>query len=129
MFVRVQLVNNLEPRQENSIYAMDLLVDMAKYPQAQALTLYLIADSNVDGSPMEVAVVGNDMPDPGGGIVLIAEPPLKTTLPNKYSKIALSVEISKAPFPYYGVVVKTGPTAPSKGRCQAYADVWWPGER
>ena len=127
MFVRVPLADNLEPRQENSVYGMDRLIDMSKYPLAKAVTLYLTADSNVNGSPMTVAAVGSDMADPGGGLVIIGEAPQKTTTPDKYSKIALSVEISKAPFPYYGMVLKTGPTAPSRGRCNIYADVWWEG--
>ena len=128
MFIRVELSKPFQPLRENTVYCMDRLVDMAKYPLAKALTIYAIADSNVNGSPISIGAVGNDGPDPGSGIVGInVDRPNPTTTPNKYSKLALSIEVAKAPMPFYGVVFRTGPTAPGQGFCWAYADIWWEG--
>lgn len=127
MYKRIELVRQFQPLRENSTYGMDRLVDMAAFPLAEAITIYAIADSNVGGSPIRVQVVGNDSPDPGGGVVTIHVEEIHLTTPDKYSKVVLSIEIAKAAFPFYGVLFHTGATAPSKGFCWAYADIWWPG--
>ena len=129
MFVRVELVRPFQPRRDNAVYGMDRLIDMSQYPKAQSVTMYAIADSEVDGSPMTIRPVGNDVPDPGGGVVFIGElePLHDTTTPGTYSKRVHTVEIAKAAFPFYGLVFITGPTGPTKGFCWAYADVWWEG--
>lgn len=125
MFVRVDLVNQFQPRQDNATYGLTRLIDMAKYPLARAITFYAIADSNVNGAPIRIQIIGNDGPDPGSGLLPIGE--ARETVPNKYSKIALSLEIAKAPFPFYGVCFITGSAAPTNGVCWAFADIWWEG--
>ena len=121
-FIRVDLVKQFEPRQDNRVYGMDRLLDMNQYPKALAHTFYMIADSNVN-NPIAVRVVGSDLPDPGGGIVYLSDP--QTTTPNKYSKLTFSLNIASAPFPFYGVIFDTTPAAPGAGLCWAYADLWW----
>ena len=127
MFVRLELVRPFTPVSSNAVYGMDRLVDMAQYPLAQSITIYAIADSNVGGAPLTVWPVGNDVPDPGNGVVKIQTDRSQQTVPDKFSKVVLSIEMAKAAFPFFGVLFETGPTAPSKGRCWAYADIWWPG--
>ena len=128
MFKRVDLVRQFQPLRENSVYGMDKLLDMAAYPLAKAVTIYAIADSNVGGSPITIRAVGNDGPDPGAGLVDLELPGLHRTTPDKYSKVVLSIEMAKAAFPFYGVVFETGTTAPIRGVCWAYADIWWEGK-
>lgn len=128
MFQRVDLVRPFTPLESNTTYGMDRLLDMAVYPKARAITIYAITDSNVGGSALTIWPVGNDVPDPGSGVVRIQTDRNQVTVPNRFNKVALSIEIAKAPFPFYGVLFETGPTAPSGGRCWAYADIWWEGE-
>lgn len=128
MFVRVDLVRPFTPVESNAVYGMERLLDMALYPKAESVTMYAITDSAVQGSPMTVWPVGNDVPDPGNGVVRIQTDRNQVTTPNKFTKLVLSVEMAKAAFPFLGVLFETGPTAPSQGRCWAYADIWWPGE-
>ena len=127
MFIRVELVKPFQPLRDNTVYGMDRLVDITIHPLAKAITIYAITDSNIDGSAIVVRAVGNDSPDPGAGLVQIQLDRSHTSTPNKFNKMVLSIEIAKAAFPFYGVVFETGPTAPSKGFCWAYADIWWEG--
>lgn len=129
MFVRVELVKRFQPLRENTTYGMDRLLDIGQYPLAEAITIYAITDSEVNGASIRIRVVGNDTPDPHNGLVLIGEidPSQQITTPNSFNKLVQTIEMAKAAIPYYGVVFITGETAPSKGFCWAYADVWWPG--
>ena len=129
MFVRVELVKRFQPLRENTTYGMDRLLDMSQYPLAEAITMYAITDSEVDGASIDTRVVGNDTPDPHAGLVVIGETGIshRITMPNTFNKLVHTVEMAKAAMPYYGIVFITGKTAPSKGFCWAYADIWWPG--
>lgn len=129
MFVRVDLVRPFTPVKDNTVYGMDQLVDMAKYPKAESITIFCITDSNVGGSPIKTRAVGSELPDPGSvSLIGSAEPEHDNTVPGVYNKKVHTIEMSKAAFPFYGVVFCTGATAPSSGQCWAYAYVWWPGE-
>jgi len=124
MFKRVQLKNQFEPRENGRVYGVDQLVDMAQYPKARSLTMYCLADSNVDRA-LTVRAVGNDSPDVINGLVAIG--PAQSTTPVRESKLAFSIQVSVAPFPFYGLIIDTGADAPNAGRVWAYADVWWEG--
>lgn len=123
MFARIDLVKHFRPRQDSKIYGLDRLIDMHQYPRARAITFYAIMDSAVNNA-ITVKVVGSDSPDPGGGIVDLGEDQQST--PNKYSKLAFSINMAVAPFPFYGLAFGTGAAAPNAGECWGYADVWWP---
>ena len=121
MFVREELAKPFRILEDNRVYSMDRLLDIAKWPEARAITFYTIIDPDVD-TAITVKVVGNDVPDPGGGIVNLGDGQIST--PNKYNKLVFSINIASAPFPFYGVTFTAGP-APSKGLCSAFADIWW----
>ena len=125
-FTTVELVKQFEPRAANAVYGMDKLLALKDFPRARAITIIAIADSSVNGSPLTIQPVGSDGPDPNDGLLHIGEPePMHdTTTPLRYTKLAHTIEIVKAAFPYYGVVFHTGPTPPTAGFCWAYALVW-----
>lgn len=122
MFVRIDLERQFQPREGNRTYGMSRLIDMRQFPLARAITFYVVADSEVDNI-LTVRVVGNDGPDPGGGVVNIGGD--QVTIANKFTKLAFSLSIVAAPFPYYGITVTTAVTPPTKGRTSVYADLWW----
>ena len=122
MFVHIDLARPFSPRQDNQVYGMDQLLDMAAYPRARAITFFAITDSSVNAA-LTVRVVGSDGPDPNGGFSNLGESQVSTA--NKFSRMVFSINMAAAPFPFYGLTFDTTPVAPSAGVCWAYALIWW----
>lgn len=121
-FVEEKIFYQFLPYTAGVTYGPDRLIDMAKYPKARAMTVIFQTDSQVD-APLNFSVVGNENSDQINGLMRIGAE--QVSIASQANKISFSITVSNFPFPYYGGVIRVGPTAPSTGRVWADAYIWW----